>query len=138
MGLIARGHMVLVQAIKLERTVIIFTKQVFVLFIYFMNHWLKKPLIKRGNGPHLEVLQYQGNPWNGGSKLHTPLLLTKIGLIARGPWSSFELLNSKEQLKIFFSNRKDRVIQQSCGCRQPKIPLGKKPDGKKRKVCTVT
>ena len=38
----------------------------------------------RGDGPLLEVLQYQGNPRGGRSKLLSTPQVTKIGLIAWG------------------------------------------------------
>ena len=37
-----------------------------------------------GGGPRLEVLQYQGNPWDGRSKLHSSSRIAKIELIAWG------------------------------------------------------
>ena len=40
--------------------------------------------VPKGDGPHLEVLQYQGNPWDGRSKLHSASRFAKIELIAWG------------------------------------------------------
>ena len=62
--------------------------------------------LKKGSGPHLEVLQYQGNPWDGRSKLHSSSRSAKIELIAWGAMPPLELLNSKEQLFLLDLSQK--------------------------------
>ena len=79
-------------------------------FVYFRD---SSP---EGDGPHLEVLQYQGNPWGGRSKLLSTSRSTKIEVIARGqcPHTSYYTRkNSYFYLILAKRPRSDTLIVQA-------------------------